>query len=145
MTQSEILCCPSTCFGPVYWWLVIRGQGSAHHSFRCAPLASLKRSIGAHPAYSWRHGQIWDLVLVKVLNLVHTALQWAFIPGLLRKLSVYVVKYSMSVIISAPLCSFGCKSLMWGVVGSFRVNSTNASHATISDFDKNFTECALMY
>src|SRR6218665_383898 len=30
------------------------------------------------------------------------------------------------------------------IYGSFRVNSTNASSSTNSDFDKNFTECALM-
>jgi len=29
--------------------------------------------------------------------------------------------------------------------GSFRVKSANASSSTISDFDKIFTECALMY
>src|SRR6218665_2223751 len=33
----------------------------------------------AHPAYSWRHGQSWGLLLVKVLNLFHTASQCALI------------------------------------------------------------------
>jgi len=45
-------------------------------------------------------GHIWELVLVKVLNLFHTALQYAFIFGLLRKLSVSIVKHSMPVLLA---------------------------------------------
>ena len=45
------------------------------------PLAPLQRANGAHPAYSWRHGQIWGLELIRVLNLFHAALQCALISG----------------------------------------------------------------
>src|SRR6218665_1947463 len=55
----------------------------------------------AHAAYSWRHGQIWGLLLVKVLNLFHTASQCAFISGLLRKLSISIVKINC---LSSFLC-----------------------------------------
>src|SRR6218665_3063389 len=55
----------------------------------------------AHAAYSWRHGQIWELLLVKVLNLFYTASQCAFISWLLRKLSVSVVKINC---LSSFLC-----------------------------------------
>jgi len=55
----------------------------------------------AHAAYSRRHGQIWELLLVKVLNLLYTASQCAFISGLLGKLAVSVVKINC---LSSFLC-----------------------------------------
>src|SRR6218665_1175913 len=59
----------------------------------------------AHAAYSWRHGQIWGLLLGKVLNLFYTVSQCAFISGLglLRKLSVSLVKFNC---LSSFLCPF---------------------------------------
>jgi len=57
----------------------------------------------AHVAHSWRHGQIWELLLVKVLNLFYTASQCVFINGLLRKLYVSVVKINC---LSSFLCPF---------------------------------------
>src|SRR6218665_3826640 len=47
---------------------------------------------GVNRAHSWRHDQICGLLLVKVLNFFHTASHCAFVSGLLRKLSVFVVK-----------------------------------------------------
>src|SRR6218665_231167 len=47
------------------------------------------------------HGQIWELLLVKVLNLFYTASQCAFISGLLGKLAVSVVKINC---LSSFLC-----------------------------------------
>ena len=86
---------------PLLWSYLVIGQG-AHHSFGCAPVVSLQRASVAYPAYSWRHGQIWRLVLVKVLNLSHTALQCVFISGLHEKFSVSVVKHSTIVLPSVP-------------------------------------------
>ena len=46
----------------------------------------------AHAAYSWRHGQIWGLLLVKVLNLLYTASVCIYFWVTYRKLSVSGVK-----------------------------------------------------
>ena len=54
-----------------------------------------------HIQHLARDVQIWGLVLVKVINLFHTTLQCDLIPGLLRKLSVSVVKHSMPVLLPA--------------------------------------------
>src|SRR6218665_1281594 len=101
MTQSEILCCPPTeslrlghCFGHIH-----RLGRKCSSLLGCASLDPLQRANGARPAYSWRHGQFGELVLVKVLNF-HTALQHAFIFRLLETLSVSVVKHSMPVLLS---------------------------------------------
>src|SRR6218665_1689202 len=65
----------------------------------------------AHAAYSWRHGQIWGLLLVKVLNLLYTASQCAFISGLLRKLSVSIVKINCLSSFLCPLMQSHFKDL----------------------------------
>jgi len=64
----------------------------------------------AHLAHSWIRGQILQLLLVKVLNLFYTALQCAFISGLLRKLFVSVVKIDF---LSSFLCPFKVIDVMY--------------------------------
>ena len=54
----------------------------------------------AHASYSWRHDQIWGLLLVKVFNLLHTASVCIHFWDT-RKLSVFVVKINC---LSSFLC-----------------------------------------
>ena len=70
----------------------------------------------------WRHDQICGLLLVKVLNFFHIASHCAFVSGLLRKLSVFVVKNCLS--------SFLCPLKFIGVPG-------NPTHDT--RLDKHFS------
>src|SRR6218665_882749 len=60
--------------------------------------------------HSWIRGQIWGLLLVKVLNLFYTASQCAFISRLLRKLYVSVVKINW---LSSFLCPFKVIDVMY--------------------------------
>src|SRR6218665_79351 len=64
----------------------------------------------AHVAHSWIRGQIWGLLLVKVLNLFYTASQCAFSSGLLRKLHVSVVKINC---LSPFLCPLKAIDMMY--------------------------------
>src|SRR6218665_3458577 len=57
----------------------------------------------AHAIYGRRHGQIWGLLFVKVLNLFQTTSQCTFISGALRKLLVSIVKINCLSSFLSPL------------------------------------------
>jgi len=127
MNESEILCSPPTgnlSFGPYNW---LWGRGAQFSSLLCmCSIGSLQRANGAHAAYSWRHDQIWGLVLVNVLNLFHTTLQCVFISGLLRKRSVSLVKQPMPALLS--VFSEGC----WRILQPYTKRSRDTKRANIS-------------
>src|SRR6218665_791247 len=64
----------------------------------------------AYAVYRWRHGQIWGLLLVKVLHIFYTDSQCAFISGLFRKLYVSIVKINC---LSSFLCPLKVIDVMY--------------------------------
>jgi|SRR6218665_2407043 len=90
---------------------------------------SLKFFIGGEPIEHIQHmaGDVWGSLLVKMLNLFHTASQCAFISGLLWKLSVSIAKINC-------LSSFLCPLKVIGVP----CNPTPRGHKIRQTFQLEF-------